>query len=460
VPQVTRRWAIGRGSGLRVGMLSSVGLVVMVAASGRAAAQMAPAAPESLGVGDWQLTPKAELRLRGEYWHDLDGQDDGVGLERARLGLDVERGPLEMRLVLQDARAFTLSTAAPFAGGGTVSVTGAYEAWIEAHTDGLRPSFVRAGRQPITWGEGRLLGESDWSPAGRSLDAVRGRLVVHDASFELLAAALSFPEDGLALDTYGELLGARAEWAFDPLFAAEAYVLVRVAQETPPGSLPVKGETYTGALRLYGDSRGWTWGAEGAYQLGRVVQLAANRGAWAAAGHVAYAFEGAVLRPAVQIGLSYATGDSGGATYRQFDPLLPDVHRWHGAMDLFAWSNEAEINGRVSIAPATDVQAWVEYRYARLAQRGAPWETAYLTTIGTSGGNHYVALGHEVDAALRWSPWDPLALEVGYSILFLGEGAEDILAANGIGRIDSPAAGVSPGELAHFAYAQATVRLP
>jgi hypothetical protein len=434
--------------------------VVVLAWAGSAAAQVAAPAPETLSVGDWELTPRVDLRLRGEYWHDLDSQNDRVLLERARLGLDAERGPLELRVVLQDARSFDVASPTPFASGGVVSVTSAYEAWVEAHTDGLRPSFVRAGRQPVTWGEGRLLGESDWSPTGRSLDAVRGRLVVRDASFELLAAALSFPEDGTSLSAYAELLGARAEWAFDPLFAAEAYVLVRVAQSTPPGSLPVKGETYTGALRLHGDSRGWTWGVEGAYQLGRADELAANRAAWAAAGHVAYTFEAAALRPSAQAGASYASGDSGGGTYRQFDPLLPDVHRWHGAMDLFAWANEEEVNGRVAIVPASDVVASVEYRYARLAQAGGAWQTAYLNVIGLSPRNTYGSLGHEVDAALRWSPWEPLGLEVGYSVLFLGEGARAVLAANGVGPAGSGEEAISPDKLAQFAYAQATLRLP
>jgi hypothetical protein len=113
-------------------------------------------------------------------------------------------GALQGRVVLQDARTLDLgSTSTPLIGPGSFGVTGAFEAWAEAHTDSMRPSFVRVGRQPVTWGEGRLLGEEDWSPAGRSLDAVRGRLAVGDGSFELLAAALTDPQNGAALTSYG-----------------------------------------------------------------------------------------------------------------------------------------------------------------------------------------------------------------------------------------------------------------
>jgi hypothetical protein len=441
----------------------AAGLVVLVS-GGNVRAQVAPAAPEQVAVGDWQIAPVAEVRLRGEYRRDLDEENHALLVERTRLGLDATRGPIEARVVLQDARALDLgATADPIIGAGTTSVTGAYEAWVDAHTDSARPSFLRAGRQPIAWGEGRLLGVADWSPTGRSLDAVRGRLVVGDGAIELLAAALTDEETSASVASYGELFGARFEWAFDPLFGLDAYALARVAQAEPFDSLgaSVRGETYTGALRLHGDAHGWQWGGEAAYQLGRAQDFALDRAAWAAAAHLGYTFESVMLRPSVRVGAAYATGDSRGSTYRAFDPLLPDVHTWHGAMDLFAWSNEEEANGRVAIAPWTDAVAAIEYRYAQLAQPDGAWRTAYLTTIGRAPGNGKASLGHEIDATLRWLPWAPLSLEAGYAIALLGEGARAVLAADAVGSVASTGApALSTAPVSHFAYAQAIVTLP
>jgi hypothetical protein len=449
---VARRWAIA-------GVFA---IWALTGGGGNAKGQITPPAPESLAVGDWELVPVVELRARPEYRRDLDRKNYGTLVERARLGVDAERGALEARVVLQDARTLNLgAVVSPLVGPGSVGVTGAFEAWGEAHTDALRPSFVRVGRQAVTWGEGRLLSEADWSPAGRSLDAVRGRLVVGDSSFELLAAALTDPQNGVALDAYGELFGARAEWPLDPLFAIEAYGLVRIAQNNPIVSLDrtVRGQTYTGALRLHGDAHGWTWGAEGAYQLGHADDIDANRAAWAAAGHVAFAPEGIMLHPSLQVGVDYASGDSGGGTFRTFDPLLPDVHRWHGAMDLFAWSNEEEANARAAVVPWTDGIAAIAYRYVRLAQPGAAWRSAYLTTIGAAPGNGDSLLGQEIDSMVRWSPWEPLALEAGYSIFFVGGGARAILVAEGIGKVQSNGL-VSTDAVSQFAYVQATLRIP
>jgi hypothetical protein len=449
--------------------------VVALAWTATAHAQVAAAAPEALPVGDWKLAPVVEARIRGEYRHDLDGHDKGMLIERARLGVDVTRGLVEGRVVLQDARVWDLGVSGDvLTGPAPLAATGVYEAWGEAHTAGAHPSFLRVGRQEVRWGEGRLLGVSDWSPTGRTLDAARGRYGVGHWSFELLAAILEDPTTSLATTTgsaveavppaYGELFGARIEWALDPLFAVEAYALARIAQSNPVASLDdsVRGQTYTPSLRLHGDGRGWTWGAEGAYQIGHadgitppgqpfsVLTYAASRSAWAAAGHVDYAFEHVLLAPTVRVGGSYASGDDGGATFRAFDPLLPDVHTWYGAMDLFTWSNAIEANARVAIAPWTDGVAALEYRYARLAQPGGAWTTGYLDQLIGVPGNASAALGHEIDARLAWAPWVPVELGAGYSMLVLGDGAKAVLAGSSL----------TAPSLSHFAYLQATLRVP
>jgi hypothetical protein len=437
---------------VRFALLLGVAIFVF---PGVARAQLAPAAPETISVGDWKLAPVAELMLRGEYRHDVDDTDRVMLIERARLGLSASQGALDARVVLEDARALdVVGTAAALGGPPPQANTGAYEAWVEAHTANARPSFVRVGRQAVAWGEGRLLGTNDWSPAGRSLDAVRGRLVAGDADFELLAAALEdpapLPGGPFAFDAYGELFGARGQWALVPLFAVEAYALIRLAQVTPLDTfdLSVPGETYTGALRLHGRSEAWAWGAEGAYQLGHRDRFAGPREAWAAAAHVAHTFERVELRPTAQIAVAYATGDNGGTTYHEFDPLLPDVHRWHGAMDLLSWSNDEEASARVGCEPWTDGSIAIEYRYARLAEPGGTWRSGYLTPIGRLASNTEAELGHEVDAVVAWAPWLPVEISAGYSAFFIGSGARAILSATG-----------SVPSVSHFAYLQVRLAL-
>ncbi len=420
-----------------------------------ASAQLSPTAPKAVAVGDWSLTPVFDLRTRAEARYDLDEVDRAMVLERARLGLDAKYDVVETRIVLQDAHALAFDNG-PFIGGpSSVASTGVYEAWAQASAQGAAPSFIRFGRQAISWGAGRLLGVSDASPTGRSLYALRGRWSFGDGAVEVLAAALEDTPTAsvLAPDFYGMLVGARAEWAFDPLFAVELYGLGRVAQINPADPTTslggsVKGETYTGSLRLHGDGQSWAWDAEGAYQLGYATAYAASRGAWAAAGHVEHVFELAPLRPTVRLGGSYASGDSGGARYRAFDPMLPDVHVGHGALDLFSWSNQGEVDARVSLVAWVDGVISVEYRYARLVVPGGVWRSDYLVALGSAPSNTSPGLGHELDAKVAWSPWAPVDLELGYSALFVGKGAQAILATTHPGSV---------ADVAHLATLQARV---
>jgi hypothetical protein len=442
-----------------VGVGAALGAVFFLAARG-AYAQVPPPAPEAIAVGDYAVTPIVETRLRGEYWHYLDAGNRSVLQERSRLGADVQRGAVEAKVVLQDARLWNLGGGDDVRGHpGELAVTGAYEGWVEAHTAGARPSYVRVGRQPVEWGEGRLLGIADWSPTARSLDAVRGRLVTGDVALELLAAGLSEPvppQGSLVSPSYGELFGARFEWALDPLFAAEVYGLVRVAQSNPVVSLDrtVRGQTYTPAVRLHGEGGGWAWGVEGAYQLGHVDVISEDRAAWAAAGHVGYSFDHVQLLPSVRVGVAYASGDDGsGNTYRAFDPLLPDVHTFTGAMDLFAWSNQEEADARVAIEPWSDASLSLAYRYEQLVEPKGTWRSAYLETIaGPSKNNTAQSLGHELDLVLVWTPWVPLDLTIGYSALILGDGAKNL--------VSTTTTTGSLASVAQFAYGQVGLRIP
>jgi hypothetical protein len=431
---------------------------VLLACAGRvtaASAQVSPAAPIEIAVGDWKLTPVFEARARAEVRHDLDDTDRAMLFERVRLGIDAQYDALESRIVLQDARALDFDTG-PFVGGPSpIASTGIYEAWAQASLRAASQTFIRIGRQPVAWGEGRLIGVSDASPTGRSLYAVRGRWSLGDGAIELLAAALedASPPGALAPDLYGELFGARAEWSFDPLFGLEMVLLGRVAQVNPADASTslggsVEGETYTGSLRLHGDGQSWAWGAEAAYQLGHASAYAASRAAWAASGHVEHVFELAPLRPTARVGASYASGDSGGATYRAFDPMLPDAGVWHGAMALFTGSNEAEVNATVSAIPWADGVVAVEYRYVRLAVPGSLWRSDYLASLGSAPRSMDANLGHEVDAKVACNPWAPLDLELGYSALLVGGGARAILAASYAGSVP---------DVAQMAYVQAKI---
>ncbi|MBX3227711.1 MAG: alginate export family protein [Labilithrix sp.] len=465
-------------------------------ASRTAAAQQPPAAPTTIAVGDWQLAPTMEVRVRGEYRHDapdLGGldmygratprtRDAWVVLERTRVGLGAERGALRAQVTLQDARAFgSPSPNATLAGARGLGQLAPYEGFLEMRTSGVRPTYLRLGRQAVVWGEGRLVGNADFSPVGRSLDAARAHVAAGNFDFEALAAILEIPQplgaafgDRSGSNTSGvQLYGVTVKWTVDPLFRVEAFGLARVARssgaELDGSRFAIQravGERYTGALRVSGDDKGWSYGAEGAYQMGNADTLrfnGADIAAWAAAAHVQKTLEQIVLTPTFRLNGSYASGDDGSGKYTQFDPLLADPQRFHGMMDLFAWSNMFDLGGRATVVPWTDTALSFEYRYAQLAKSRGEWIGSYLTAVGSAtrppvvaitpapaGANVDPSLGHELDVGFSWRPWMPLELRASWSGLLLGDGAKAIMASHQRGSHN----------LAQYAFLQATLNVP
>ncbi len=509
VSPIMDRTTSKQGAALAFGLLSALASLSPSAAWAQAAAP----APDKLRIADVELSPEIEVRVRGEYRNnppDLGGAipqrasaplaappvENAWGItERARVGLGAERGMMAARLTLQDARIWgapaegvTLASPATFRERQATGF-GAYEAWAELRGSGVRPSFLRLGRQAVSWGEGRLLGTADFSPAGRALDAVRARLVVGDLDLEALAVLLEAPRpvstavegsSSAAGTTSGtELLGVRAGWALSPLLQVELFGFARVADgdaasTAVAGSAFVasraKGEKLTGALRLSGQKGGFQYGLEGAYQVGKLrggagpVPTNAPIAAFAISGHLQDTLRGVTWSPTLRLAGSYASGDPGkGGTYTQFDPLLPDPQRFHGQMDLFGFSNLVDLAGRVEVVPLTDTTLGFEYRYAHLAERRGEWIGSYLSSLGRNGlpssGDPPGDLGHELDARFTYRPHSSFHLTAAYSALLLGEGARAVMASSLRGTPDGQGSVAAPST-AHYTFLQATVRLP
>jgi hypothetical protein len=473
--------------------------LALVTSPSLALAQASPI-PESITVGAWTFRPTLEVRVRGEYRrHPFDAggavydasaifaedyqsrlpkvsatqpavNDQYFVAERSRLGLAVDRGPVTAAVTLQDARVWgdTGSGALIAPGEPSPPVIAPYEAYLDVHTRSGRRVFFRAGRQAVTWGDGRLIGHNDWSATGRSLDAARFGIEIGDVDIETMAVLLATPgrytpagapvmtgasgTADLVEGSGAQLYGLDVTWHALPLLAVEVLGLARVVREPVPGAL-TPSNTFVVDGRLSGDRRGFRYSVEGAYELGQVASYGANRklsafalaarASWETAlpGHLTFAAEGA-----------YASGDdstSQTGTLKRFDPILPDEHTLLSPMSLVAWSNLILGGGSVSLRPVDELTLQAGYRYAALAQPGDRWSSASLNPIGAAPTNTSRSLGHEIDAAIRVAPWRAFEVETGYGIFLRGDGADAVLQA-----------ALRPATLQHWVYLQTTARLP
>ena len=476
-----------------------------------AGAQMV-ALDEGVAIGDFTFFPSLQVRIRGEYRrHPVDvggavyerSAVQAVGFEsaaptvmrtdepvydqwqlseRTRLGIRVEHDVVVGVFSLQDARVLGVLPGAPDAiDAGGFGSFGPHEAYVDVRTDVDDPALrVRVGRQELLWGDGRLVGWSDWSPRGASLDAAWLKLDFGDVTFELLGSMLAPPSPiapdyvsherqtatdaaGQPLDAEGtgaQLYGLNAGWRIIPLFNVELVGLARVAREPLPMEL-TRGDTYTLDGRFHGQERGVSYAVEGAYQLGRVASYGENLdvSAFAFAGRVAW--QTALpwdFRFAAEGG--YASGDdaergadgtvASGTTFERFDPIVPETHEHFGQMDLLAWSNAIEAGGEVSAKPDEELLMALGYSFLGLADPADRWTTGTLAAVGAAPDNASSIIGHEVDARLEYRPLDAVAFTGGYGLCVLGDGGKAVLNAAGRGDRD----------MLHYGYLQAELKAP
>ncbi|MBW2453228.1 MAG: alginate export family protein [Deltaproteobacteria bacterium] len=473
-----------------------------------AQAQLA-ALDEGVALGDFTFFPSLEVRIRGEFRRhpvDVGGEvyertavqsvghlsaaptvvrvddpvyDQWLLSERSRLGLRVEHDVVAGVFTLQDARVLGALPGAPdrTEAGGFGSL-GPHEAYLDVRTAVEDPLLrVRVGRQQLVWGDGRLLGESDWSPRGAALDAGWMKLSFGDVSFELVGAMLAPPSaiapdyvsperqtatdgSGAPLNAEGtgaQLYGLNAGWLIVPLFNVELVGLARIARDPLPVTL-TRGDTYTIDGRFHGQERGVSYAVEGAYQLGRVASYGANHdiSAFAIAGRVAWqtALPGD-FRFALEGG--YASGDDAdrrddgtvdsGTTFERFDPIVPETHDHFGQMDLLAWSNAIEAGGEVSAKPDDELLMALGYSFLGLADPADRWTTGTLTAVGAAPDNDSAILGHEIDARLEYRPLKAVSFIGGYGLCVLGDGGKAVLGAAGRGDRDLVYSGYLQAEL-------------
>ena len=91
-------------------------------------------------------------------------------------------------------------------------------------------------------------------------------------------------------------------------------------------------------------------------------------------------------------------------------------------MDLFSWQNIHNPAVSVSVQPAKNLTAKLDYHLFWLAETGDAWYRANAVTQVrpiTPGASSYV--GSEVDFTLTWKPTKFLGLQAGYSHFFAGD---------------------------------------
>lgn len=351
--------------------------------------------------------------------------DDLYVLQRARFDLYILPASwLQFRFETQDARVFEKSLkpyAPPFQDTWDLRL---------AHVtigdfDQGRVSLV-VGRQALTFGDERLVGQSNWTNAARTFDAARVRLRYGKARVDVFAASVVVLRDGQV----GEVTAANnlhgVYGSFEnvvPNSTIEPYGLWRVSRgvrmETVGlGNLDVK----TAGVRWVGKIAETTdYSTEVALQRGGVGhdRVAAWAGHWV----LGHTFKSAAWKPRILGEYNYASGDADPRDGRQgtFDQLYPTAHDKYGLADQVGWKNIHHIRTGADWKPSPKFGFGAKFNAYWLADaHDGLYNTSSTLLARDPAGTSGRFVGTELDATALWSPAKSAQVGVGLGHLFPG----------------------------------------
>ena len=310
---------------------------------------------------------------------------------------------------------------------------------------------ARLGRQELFYGAQRLISQLDWVNTRRSFEG--GRLMtgfgnwavdffwVHpvdiekeeanwadkDTNFAGVYATVGLPQminkAGTKLDLYFLTLNRN-----NALFAPNA--------ATAGGD----EDRYTIGARLSGNPKPFDFDVEMTYQFGKFEGLDVS--AWSVATVAGYTLDRIPLRPRLELGFDYASGDDDpdDDDFNTFNQLFPLAHPYFGYIDALGRQNIVDLHVGAE-ATVLENARWAKKLSARVDYhwfwRASDEDAIYGTSAGggfsppAAGvlrgdlGSDETYIGSELDIVINWQIERHTHVHLGYSHFFAGTFIED-----------------------------------
>jgi hypothetical protein len=351
------------------------------------------------------------------------------------------------------------------------------------------PVTLKVGRQELTYGDQRLLGNAYWLNIPHTFDAVKLRYQDSFFGVDLFAANLVYVTGDHFEDSNPQDTLSGAYFDFPGLSQTNVTELYGFARNVSRGivtdnwSLVPAPFRFTAPQDLYtfgyrtktkpGALGPWDYGIEGMWQTGDrtavfpATTVAAakaaprlSQDAWAFIVQGSYTWKDVPMTPRAAVIISFASGDRN-ATDKDsetFQNLLPSNHGLYGMMDLSSLQNIEDYRLSFSAKPSstTSIALDVHQQYLESTDdywynvAGVPRNTAGATPGSGKGfginPTYSPDLGQEVDLLGGWTIHRGVILEAGLGHFFRGEYIKESFRK--VGSTD-----------ANYCYVQATLNL-
>lgn len=412
-----------------------------------------------------ELDTSGMVRFRPEFRNNDDfnsGSDDRVDAvsQRALLNMTAKINPkLKVVIGLQDTRVWgqtchactSMSDYDPDGspgdamGGGTGlarnplasdSSTDLYQLWFMAKEFAGLPMNLKMGRQPLVYGDQRLIGHLGWKDQARTFDAAKTEWMIGDHQIDLFWSKINETEevnlrgitpkdfqtsqskDENLYGAYGMFKLTQGAWKN----SLDVYYLV-----WEEGNLERNVQTY--GFRLAGGAANVDYTGEFVWQSGdwsKGVSQQAN----------SFDVKAGYTLPHLwnaRIGAEYAYGsgddDPSSGDHKTFVFPFHTNHAFYGLQDFFSWGNMKALNGTLSVKPMNGpVTVKVDFWKFELAEAADQW----LTVVGNaprvhvnSNSSDSTDAGQEWDITVKYGYSKNLKLVGGYSVFIPGAAAKE-----------------------------------
>ena len=380
-----------------------------------------------------ELLPKW-LRFTGEVRDRAEGMEnasfkpnnsDEYDLFRLRIGMLIQPASwIRFFIATQDSQVFARKPALP-PYQNEWDINQAYFELGQTEGNGFG---VRAGRQELYFGNGRLVGNSWWQNVSRDFDAVRGSYQHADYRVDAFISSVVIARDGVIdhhnqgnnlSGLYGTIknkVGHRSQ--------LEPYTFwhVQNGSTLKTGKLGHLDE-WTYGLRLLGELPDhFDYRTEMAIQRGHLgpASIKAWTGHWLVGYTVPALWN---FRPFLEY--NYASGDPNSknlATTETFDPIYPSSHDKLGLADQIGWRNNRTARLGLDLRPA---KKWVlnvsGYDFWLANAHDSLYPTRGSVVAKDLTGNSGTHIGEEFDAQVIYKPTLQIQAGAGVGHLFAGE---------------------------------------
>jgi len=458
---------------------------------------MAATAPAFAGIDVDKLTIGGEIRERYEFRTDTGFLDTNAAKanesafsQRVRVDVGYKLTPdVSFFVQAQDARIWgneTVGAANLITGVSSANNSGTgldlHQGFIQLNNVLIPGLSIKGGRQEITFGDQRLVGNFNWSQIGIAFDGVRVTYSTAPADLDLFFARLYDPTTGVAApaglsttgvifpngvnglsagsltdDLYGAYLTLKPvkNWTIEPYYLLLKNTAATAVTANVSGPQASDQTRSTLGGRINGKQGGLDATVEADWQFGSISNsaIAAGNGvnvganpiqdlrinAEALAARIGYTFENVPMKPRLGFEFDYASGEKcvngnlgangcpaagtpGVGHFNTFDNLFPTNHDLYGAMDLQAWRNAVIYQGNFTIQPDAVSKLKFEFMEHRLASTTDNWyRSGQVAYVVTGPSNQAASLGQELDV-IYWRTFkEKFKLELGFGHFFAGE---------------------------------------